>query len=93
MLLADKAYDSHAIRSLVAASGGWANIPRRRNRRDPISFSPFLHRDRNLVERFFKRIKHLRRIATRYEKRAANFLAFIKLAAILIWLRVYESAA
>ena len=93
MLLADKAYDSDAIRSLVAANGGWANIPPRRNRRDPICFSPVLYRDRNLVERFFNRIKHCRRIATRYEKRAVNFLAFVKLAAIRIWLRVYESTA
>jgi transposase len=93
MLLANKAYDSVAIRSLVAASGGWANIPPRRNRRDPICFSPFLYQDRNLVERFFNRIKHCRRIATRYEKRAANFLAFVKLAAIRLWLRVYESTA
>ena len=45
---------------------------------------------RNLVERFFNRIKHCRRVATRYEKRAVNFLAFVKLAAIRIWLRVYE---
>jgi len=93
MLLADKAYDSDAIRSLVAANGAWANIPPRHNRRNPICFSPFLYRDRNLVERFFNRIKHRRRIATRYEKRAANFLAFVKLAAIRIWLRVYESTA
>lgn len=93
MLLADKAYDPDAIRSLVASRGGWANIPPRRNRRDPICFSPYLYRDRNLVERFFNRIKHCRRIATRYEKRAANFLAFVKLAAIRLWLRVYESTA
>ena len=53
---------------------GGANIPPRRNRREPICFSPYLYRDRNLVERFFNRIKHCRRIATRYEKRAANFL-------------------
>ena len=93
MLLADKAYDSKAIRSLVTSHGGWANIPLRRNRRDPICFSPNLYRDRNLVERFFDRIEHCRRIATRYEKRAANFLTFVKLAAIRLWLRVYESTA
>jgi transposase len=45
------------------------------------------------VERFFNRIKHCRRIATRYDKLAANFLAFIKLAAIRLWLRVYESTS
>ena len=93
MLLADKAYDSDAIRSLVTSRGGWANIPPRRNRRDPICDSPYLHRYRNLIERFFNPIKHCRRIATRYEKRAANFLAFVKLAAIRLWLRVYESTA
>ncbi len=82
MLLADKAYDSEAIRSPVTSHGGWANIPPRRNRRDPICFSPYLYRDRNLVERFFNRIKHCRRIATRYEKRAANALTFVKLASV-----------
>jgi len=93
MLLADKAYDADAIRKSISLAGGWANIPPRRNRRDPICFSPFQFRDRSLVERFFNRIKHCRRIATRYEKRAANFLAFVKLAAIRLWLGVYESTA
>jgi len=91
MVLADKAYDATEIRRFASSCGGWANIPPRRNRRDPICFSPYLYRHRNHVERFFNRIKHCRRIATRYEKRAANFLAFVKLAAIRLWLRVYES--
>jgi transposase len=51
----------------------------------------WLYRARNLVERFFNRIKQRRRVATRYDKLAANYLAFIKLAAIRIWLRAYES--
>jgi hypothetical protein len=50
-----------------------------------------LYRGRNLVERFFNKIKRCRRVATRYGKLAANYLAFIKLAAIRIWLRAYES--
>ena len=91
LLLADKAYDSDAIRKFVQDSGAWANIPPRRNRKNPICFSPHLYRDRNRVERFFNRIKQCRRIATRYEKLAENFLAFIKLAAIRLWLGVYES--
>jgi len=49
------------------------------------------YRDRNQVERFFNRIKHCRRIATRYEKLAVNYLAFVKLASIRLWLRVNES--
>ncbi len=91
LLLADKAYDSDAIRKFVQDSGAWANIPPRSNRKNPICFSPHLYRDRNHVERFFNRIKQCRRIATRYEKLAENFLAFIKLAAIRLWLGVYES--
>ncbi|MHA1157809.1 MAG: hypothetical protein ACTSP2_03545 [Alphaproteobacteria bacterium] len=49
--------------------------PTRRNRRDPVCFSPYLYRERNQVERYFNQIKHLRRITTHYEKRAVNFLA------------------
>ena len=91
LVLADKAYDPDAIRKFVQDSGAWANIPPRSNRKNPICFSPHLYRDRNHVERFFNRIKQCRRIATRYEKLAENFLAFIKLAAIRLWLGVYES--
>jgi transposase len=61
------------------------------NCKDPICFSPYLYRARNLIERFFNRIKQCRRVATRYDKLAANYLAFIKLASIRIWLRAHES--
>ena len=61
------------------------------NRKDTICFSPHLYRARNLVERFFNKIKQCRRIATRYDKLAGNYLAFIKLASIRLWLRAYES--
>jgi transposase len=71
--------------------GTWANIPPKRNHRDPICFSPYLYRSRNLVEQFSNKIKQCRRIATRHERIAANYLAFIKLASIRIWLRAYES--
>ena len=52
---------------------------------------PYLYRARNLVERFFNKIKHCRRVATRYDKLAANYLAFLQLASIRLWLRVNES--
>ena len=68
-----------------------ANIPPRCNRSEPICFSPYLYRARNLVERFFNKIKQCRRVATRYDKLAANYLAFIQLASIRLWLRVNES--
>ena len=93
MLLADRAYDADAIREFVRQYGAWANIPPKRNRKDPICFSPYLYRDRNLVERFFNKIKQCRRVATRYDKLAANYLAFVKLACIRLWLRVYECTA
>jgi transposase len=79
MLLADRGYDADWIRAFVSEQGAWANIPPKRNRKEAICFSPYLYRARNLVERFFNKIKQCRRIATRYDKLAANYLAFIKL--------------
>src|SRR4029077_8387004 len=90
MLLADRGYDADRIRAFAAEKGVWANIPPRCNRNEPICFSPYLYRARNLVERFFNKIKHCRRVATRYDKLAANYLAFIELASIRLWLRVNE---
>jgi transposase len=52
-----------------------------------------LYRERNLIERFFSNLKHFRRVATRYDKLAANFLAMIQLASMRLWLRAYESTA
>jgi transposase len=91
ILLADRGYDADWIRALVNEQGAWANIPPKRNRKEPPCFSPYLYRARNLVERFFNKIKQCRRIATRYDKLAANYLAFIQLASIRLWLRAYES--
>lgn len=58
---------------------------------EPDLLHPYLYRARNLVERFFNKIKQCHRVATRYDKLAANYLAFIKLASIRIWLRAYAS--
>ena len=85
-LLADRAYDTNPIRNGAAARRIWANIPPRAIRRDAFSFSPWVYRQRNLVERFFNRIKQFRGIATRYDRRPDNYLAALKLAAIRIWL-------
>ena len=60
---------------------------------DPICFSPYLYRARNRVERSFNRIKQCRRVATRYDGLAANYLAFVQLASIRLWLRLNESAS
>src|SRR6478735_1153106 len=91
MLLADRGYDADWIRDLARQRGAWANIPPKRNRTAALCFSPYLYRARNLVERFFNKIKHCRRVATRYAKLAANYLAFVQLASIRLWLRVNES--
>ena len=77
MLLADRGYDADWIRGLATQHGAWANIPPKCNRKEPICFSPHLYRARNLIERFFNKIKHCRRIATRYDRLAANYLAFL----------------
>jgi transposase len=93
MLLADRGYDADWIRSLVRHHGAWANIPPKRNRTEALCFSPYLYRARNLVERFFNKIKHCRRVATRYDRLSANYLAFVQLASIRLWLRVNESTS
>jgi transposase len=91
MLLADRGYDADWIRGLAMRRGAWANIPPKRNRSDPINFRPYLYRDR--IERFFNRIKQCRRVETRYDKLAANYLAFVQLASIRLWLRSCESTS
>jgi len=73
---------------LAMKKAAWANIPPKSNRSDQICFSPYLYRARNRIERFFNRIKQCRRVATRYDKLAANYLAFVQLASIRLWLRV-----
>jgi transposase len=91
ILLADRAYDSDALRAEVEKQGAWANIKPMPGRVRIPAFSAYLYRYRNLVERFFNKLKHFRAIATRFEKHDANYLALIKLAATRIWMRSYES--
>jgi transposase len=91
ILLADHAYDSDELRQSLDQRGAWANVKPMPSRKNIPSFSPFLYRYRNLVERFFNKLKHFRAVATRYDKRADNFLAGIKLASTRIWMRFIES--
>ena len=91
VLLADRGYDSDALRAKIAAQGATANIRPLDHRTDPPAFSPRVYKLRNRVERFFNRIKHYRAVATRFDKHDANFLASVKLAAIRIWMRFNES--
>jgi len=72
IVLADKAYDADWIRDHIEQQGAAPNIPDKANRKDRHCFSAVLYRERNRIERFFNRVKHCRRIATRFEKHAAN---------------------
>ncbi len=91
VLLADRAYDSDALRDRLAEAGAWGNIRAMPHRLDPPTFSCWLYRQRNAVERFFNKLKHFRAVATRYDKRDDNYLASVKLASLRIWLRFNES--
>lgn len=90
IVLADKAYDAD---KLIQERGAAPNIPPKSDRRWKPCFSKRLCRERNLIERFFSKLKHFRRVATRYDKLAANFLAMVQLASMRLWLRNYESTA
>lgn len=87
ILHGDKGYDSNVIRRQVEATGTMPNIPPKKNRKWKNCFSPVLYKDRNAIERMFCRLKDFRRIATRYDRLAKNFLAAIQIAAtVSYWL-------
>ncbi|MBB5712148.1 transposase [Sphingomonas xinjiangensis] len=92
-MLADKAYGAEQIREMIQDQGATPNIPRESNRRRRPCFSKRLYRERNLIERFFSKLKHFRRLANRYERLAANLLATIQLASMRLWLRAHEFTA
>lgn len=85
-VLADKGYDSDANRAAIRAAGADPCIPPRKNRTQPIEYDRFLYKERNVVERYFARVKQYRRVATRYDKKAANFLGFVWVASLAIML-------
>lgn len=86
-LLADKGYDSDAFRTVVANAGAEAVIPSNRARSRAIPYDADVYKERNIVERFFNKIKHFRRLATRYEKTALSFSAMLSIVAVMIWMR------
>ena len=85
-VLADKGYDADANRDAIRAQGAEPCIPPRRNRTAAVEHDRHLYRERNGVERFFARIKQCRRVATRYDTKAANFLGFVWVASIAVML-------
>jgi transposase len=93
MVLADRGSDADWIRELDRRQDARANIPPNRNRNDPPCLSPYLDRACNQVERFFNRIEQCLRVAARYDRLAANYLAFAQLASIGLWLRLSAFAS
>ena len=86
-VIADKAYDSNALRQLIADAGMIAVIPSTRSRRIQIPHDVGLYKNRNRIERCFNKLKHFRRFATRFDRRAVHFLALIHIAGAMIWMR------
>ncbi len=82
----DKGYSSPAVRGYLKGRGIGAVIPTKADEVPDPNFDRVAYRERNVVERLINRLKQWRRIATRYEKRAANYLAMLTVAAILLWL-------
>ena len=93
VVIADKAYDADRLRAHIKARGAFANIPNMIRRKKRFRWTKAVYRERNHIERFFNKLKQFRRIATRYDKLGANFLAFIQLAAVRISLRLIESTS
>ena len=84
---ADKAYDSDKLRALIIGLGADAVIPCNPTRKRLIPYDFEIYKARNLIERCFNKLKHFRRIATRYDRKATNFLAFIHIACSMLWTR------
>jgi putative transposase len=85
--IADKGYDADHLCEALAETGAQIVIPPKRNRTFKRVYDAELYKERNIIERFFNKLKQFRRVATRYDKLLANFMGFVKLAAIAIWLK------
>jgi transposase len=93
VILADKGYDANAIRANLEAEGIAVVIPAKRNRKVQPAIDGNIYALRNRVERCFSKLKHSRRLATRYDKTASSFLGFVLISAIKLWLRHFDDRA
>lgn len=87
VVIADKGYDKKALVEEIESRGAQAVIPTQKNRVEQREIDEHLYRERNLCERFWNKVKQYRRVATRYEKKGINFLAFVKVAAMMVMLQ------
>ena len=85
-ILADRAYDTNAIRAALKQKKGWTNIPAKANRKETFAFSDWLYKYRNRVERSFEKIKQFKGLATRYDRKSENYIAALKLICVRIWM-------
>lgn len=85
-VLADKGYDSNELVEKIKASGAVPVIPPRKNRKESREYDKELYKERNLVERLFQKLKHYRRVATRYERLGRNYMAMLFSASSIVWL-------
>ena len=86
-LVADKGYDSQALREWLDGRGTQAVIPPRKNRKIQYHYDAAIYRQRNVIERMFCRLKDWRRVATRYDRKVSTYLATVTIAAIVMfWL-------
>ena len=92
LVIADKGYDKQEFVDAIDDRGGDAVIPSRKNRTQQRAIDLERYKDRNLVERFWSKAKQYRRVATRYEKTARNFLAFVRVASIMILLQFHADS-
>ena len=86
-VIADKGYDSRAFRDMIRSKRMRVVIPSTRSRKRAIPYNRAAYRERNLVERCFNKLKHFRRVATRYDRLDCHYLSLLYLAASMIWLR------
>ena len=87
VLIADKGYDSDAIREDLIERGAEPVIPPRKNRKVQQPIDGYIYALRNLIERCFSKLKQSRRLATRYDKTAASYIGFVLIASARIWVR------
>jgi transposase len=93
MMLADKGYDGDEVRTALLIRGILPVIPPKANRKVPVACDFRAYKDRNRIERLFNRLKQARRIATRYDKTARSFMAFLNIAASRLWLTYFVNRA
>ena len=87
VVIADRGYDKKALVEQIESRGAQAVIPTQKSRKEQRVVDPHLYAERNVCERFWSKVKQYRRVATRYDKKAQNFLAFVKVAAIMVMLK------